>query len=329
MGFMKKIKAVCLFSGGLDSILAVKLIQNQGVEVFAIHFVSPFFGDKKGCQEKAKDLGVSLKIVDLGKELLKILRRPKHGFGKGANPCIDCHTLMLKEAKKYAKEIGAQFLVSGEVLGERPFSQNKNALTVIEREAGVSGILLRPLSAKLLPKTKPEKVGLVDREKLLSISGRRREEQLKLAKKFGIKDFPTPAGGCLLTEKEFATKVKDLLEHKKRIKPFGFKLLKIGRHFRCEGNKIIVGRNEEENKELLKLKDKSDFVFEVVKYPSPITLLQGPKNKRAIEMAARLTAYYSDFKGNQVKVGYGKKMKKQTSVSLPKKEEVEKLRIVP
>jgi len=173
---MKKSKAVCVFSGGLDSILAIKLMQEQGVEVIALHFLSPFFGNKQKIQKKAQKLGVPIKIIDFSKEYIKLLRGPKHGFGKAANPCIDCHALMLKKAKKYARKIRADFLVTGEVLGERPFSQNKKALTIIEKEAGVAGILLRPLSAKLLPITIVEKKGLVNRSKLLAISGRRRIE---------------------------------------------------------------------------------------------------------------------------------------------------------
>lgn len=324
---MKKAKAVALFSGGLDSMLAIKLIKGQGIEVVALHFISPFFGSKEKIQKKAQDLGVTVKIIDFSREHIKMLSDPKHGFGKAANPCIDCHALMLKKAKEYMKQVGAQFLITGEVLGERPFSQNRKALAIVEKDAQVSGILLRPLSAKLLPITEPEEKGWVDREKLLAISGRRRKEQLKLAEKFGLKDFLTPAGGCLLTEKQFAIKVKDLLSYKKRIKPLDFKLLKIGRHFRLGKSKIIVGRNEKENKELLKLKDKSEFVFEVVGHPSPLTILQGPKTKKAIEVAAKLTAFYSDCKGEKAKVRYGKEMKKKIKVSLPKKETVEALRI--
>ena len=324
---MKKSKAVCVFSGGLDSTLAIKLMQEQGIEIVALHFLSPFFGSKEKIQKKAQKLGVPIKIIDFSKEHIKMLQKPKHGFGRAANPCIDCHALMFKTAKKYMKQVGADFLVSGEVLGERPFSQNKQALGVVEKEAGVEGILLRPLSAKLLAITIAEKKGLVDREKLLAISGRRRLEQLKLAKKFKIKDVPTPGGGCLLTEKQFGVKVKDLLKNNKKATVLDFKLLKFGRHFRFGDNKIIVGRNEEENKKLLGMKSVSDFVFEVIDIPSPITLLQGPKTKKAIELAAKLTGFYSDCKEDKVQVRYGKEMEKQTSVSLPKKQELEKPRI--
>ena len=324
---MKKSKAVCVFSGGLDSTLAIKLMQEQRIKVIALHFASPFFGNEKKCQKTTKDLGIPLKIVDLGKDFLKILYKPKHGFGKAVNPCIDCHALMFKKAKKYAQKIRADFIISGEVLGERPFSQNKQALGIVEKEAGVVGVLLRPLSAKLLPITIAEKKGLVDRSKLLAISGRRRIEQFNLAKKFGIKDIPSPGGGCLLTCKEFGVKVKDLLKNKKNAGVLDFKLLKIGRHFRFGDNKIIVGRNEEENKKLVELKNKTDFVFEVIDIPSPITLVQGQKTKKAIELAAQLTGFYSDCQEKKVKVKYGKKMEKKIEIFLPKKEDIEKLRI--
>lgn len=308
--------------------LAIKLIQEQGIEVVALHFLSPFFGSKEKIQKKAQQLSALIEIIDFSKDHIKMLRNPKHGFGKAANPCIDCHALMLKKAKEYAKKIGADFIITGEVLGERPFSQNRKALEIVEKEAGVTGTLVRPLSAKLLPETIPEKKGWVDREKLLGISGRRRLEQFQLAKKFGISQIPTPGGGCLLTEKEFGAKVKDLLTYKKTAGVSDFLLLKIGRHFRFGKNKIIIGRNEEENQELLKLKDKDDFVFEVIDFPSPITLLQGPKTKKAIETAAKLTTFYSDFKGERVEVEYGQQLEKKIKISSPKKEEVEKLRIV-
>ena len=324
---MKKVKALVIFSGGLDSMLAIKLMQEQGIEVVALHFLSPFFGDKKEAQKKAKVLNVLLKVIDIGQEYLQLLQSPKHGFGKTANPCIDCHALMFKKAKEYMKQVKADFLTSGEVLGERPFSQNKQALAIVEKEAGVRGILLRPLSARFLPETEPEKKGLVDREKLLAISGRRRLEQLKLAKKFGIENIPTPSGGCLLTEKQFGTKVKDLLKNRRKAVLLDFQLLKVGRHFRYKNSKIVVGRNEKENKKLLKMKSADDFIFEVINIPSPISLLRGSKTEKTIKTAAQLTAFYSDFKGKQIKVKYGKKMEKQILISLPMKKEVEKLRI--
>ena len=204
-----KIKAVVLFSGGLDSILALKLIQEQGIEVKGVNFKTPFFGLGEAFVI-AKDLDIDLEIIDITEELLKILKNPKYGFGKNMNPCIDCHALMFKKAGEYMNKIGASFILSGEVLGERPMSQNRNSLSIIERESGLEGKILRPLSALLLTETIPEKGGLVDRNKLLDISGRSRKRQMKMADEMGIKDYPSPAGGCKLTEPSFSKRLRTL-----------------------------------------------------------------------------------------------------------------------
>ncbi|MBX5321438.1 MAG: hypothetical protein QHH12_06745 [Candidatus Bathyarchaeota archaeon] len=327
----EKVKALALLSGGLDSTLAVKLILDQGIEVEAINFVTPFCLCKKGgcgAPEVAEKFGIPLKIVSLGGEYLRVIRKPKYGYGRNMNPCIDCRIFMLKKAKKYAKEIGAAFIFTGEVLDERPMSQHLKALHIIEEEAGLKGKILRPLSARLLPKTEAEKKGLVDESKLLDIRGRSRKRQIALAKEFGITDYPCPAGGCLLTYKEFAAKLRDLFRHKKRISLRDVRLLKIGRHFRYGRNKIVVGRNKEENEVLLRLKAQNDYFFEAQGCGSPITLLQGPKTRQAVEQAAKLTAYYSDQKTGNVHVKYGReKLEKNISVDRPSSEEVEQLRI--
>lgn len=326
-----KVKALALLSGGLDSTLAVKLILDQGIDVEAINFVTPFCLCRKGgcgASEVAKKLGVPLKVVSLGRDYLRIIRKPKYGYGRNMNPCIDCRIFMLKKAKNYAKKIGAAFIFTGEVLDERPMSQRMKALKIIEGEAGLKGKILRPLSAKFLPETEAEKKGLVDRNRLLNIRGRSRKRQIALAKEFGITDYPCPAGGCLLTYKEFAVKLRDLFRHRKRIALMDVQLLKVGRHFRFGENKIIVGRNKGENQALLKLKAQNDYVFEAQGCGSPITLLQGKKTKQAIEKAAQLTAYYSDQKTGEVHVKYGReKPEKSIFVEIPSKEEVEQLRI--
>ncbi|MEM3566026.1 MAG: tRNA 4-thiouridine(8) synthase ThiI [Candidatus Bathyarchaeia archaeon] len=326
-----KVKALALFSGGLDSSLAIRLMQEQGIEVEAITFLTPFYTAKEGgfsLQRAAERLGVPLKVVRLGLDYLRIIRKPKFGYGRHMNPCIDCRIFMLKRAKKYAREIGADFIVTGEVLDERPMSQHMKALKIVEEESSLKGRLLRPLSAKLLPPTIAEKCGLVDRSKLLDIRGRSRKRQLALAKAYGITEYQSPAGGCLLTYKEFSAKLRDLLQHKKRISMADLELLKVGRHFRIGKNKIIVGRNKEENEKLLKLKGKNDYFFEAVGCGSPTTLLQGPKTRQAIEKAAQLTAYYSDQKTGKVHVRYGRtKPEKGIMVKRPNKEEVEKMRI--
>jgi tRNA U34 2-thiouridine synthase MnmA/TrmU len=235
---------------------------------------------------------------------------------------------MIKKAKKYAKEIGADFIFTGEVLGERPKSQHYPALRLIEEEAGLKGKLLRPLSAKLLPETAAEKKGLVDRTKLLNIQGRSRKPQFQLAKEFGIKSYPSPAGGCLLTCEEYSKKLRDLFANKKRVSMADIALLRVGRHFRLGKNKIIVGRNEAENKFLDAQKTPSEYYFELPDIVGPITILQGPKTKNAIETAAKLTAYYSDAETAKVKVNFGREaLNKSLIVSVPDKADVDKLRV--
>src|SRR3990170_3708330 len=302
---MARIKALALLSGGLDSILATKLIVELGIDVVAFNVTSPFCLCKKGgcgAVEAANQLGVELKIVYAGLEYLKIVRNPKHGYGRNMNPCIDCRIFLLRKAKKIAKELGASFIFTGEVLDERPMSQHYPALKIIEGEAGLKGRILRPLSARLLPETEAERKGLVDRAKLLKIRGRSRKPQIKLAAEFNIKDYPCPAGGCLLTDKEFAKKLRDLFAHRKRCSLEDVLLLKVGRHFRFGENKIIVGRNESENKALTRRKAKSDYFFELPEISGPITVLQGNKTKKAIKMAAALTAFYSDAQSDIVTV---------------------------
>lgn len=327
-----KIKALGLFSGGLDSILAAKLMQEQGIEVIAVNFTSPFSlcSSRGECNavKAAEKLNIPIKVIFKGKDYLKILRNPKYGYGSGMNPCVDCRIYMLKKAKALARKLGAKFIFTGEVLDERPMSQNFKALKIIEKEAGLENKIVRPLSAKLLPETEAEKKGWVDRSKLLAIHGRSRKPQIQLAKEKNITDYPCPSGGCLLTYKEFANKFKDLIQHKKKITFNDILLLKIGRHFRFGKNKIIIGRNKLENDELLHLKNKWDYIFNVPGYGSPITLLQGPKTKEAIKAASSLTARYSDAKTEpQVLVNYKRNFEKSIIVKPYSDEEVSKLRI--
>jgi tRNA U34 2-thiouridine synthase MnmA/TrmU len=329
---MGKLKAVSLFSGGLDSILATELIRRQDIEVIAFNIKTPFGIPKKDgsteAQQAAEQLNVPLKVLNVDKEYIKMLRNPKHGYGKNINPCVDCKIFILKKAKQYAKEIDADFLFTGEVLGERPMSQHGPALKTIEQEAGLKGKLLRPLSAKLLAATVAEKKGLVDRNRLLSIQGRSRKPQLELAKEYGITVYPSPAGGCLLTCEEYAKKLRDLFENKKRITVADVTLLRVGRHFRVGRNKIIVGRNRDENNFLANNRAKSDYYFELPDIVGPISLLQGPKTKSAIETAAKLTAFHSDAKTSETKVKYGKESLNRTiTVTLPTRPEVDKLRV--
>ncbi len=306
-------KALALMSGGLDSTLAAKMILDQGIEIEGVNFTSPFcLCNRKGrCEAKdmAEKLNINCYVINVGKEYLNIIKNPKHGYGKNMNPCIDCRIFILKKAKAIAKKIGASFIFTGEVLDERPMSQRLHALKIIEKEAGLEGKILRPLSAKCLPETEAEKKGWVDRRKLLNFKGRSRKNQIQLANNLGIKDYRCPAGGCLLTQKEFAIKLKDLFNHKKRIALKDIFLLKLGRHFRFGQNKIIVGRNQSENNQLKNLKNRGDWFFEAQGCGSPVTVLQGPKTKKAVKIAASLTERYSDAharaKQKEVQVKYG------------------------
>ena len=290
-----KIKAVALFSGGLDSILAVKLIQEQGIEVRGVNFRTPFFGLDKTFAS-IKNLDINLEIIDITKELLEVLKNPRYGFGKNMNPCIDCHTLMFKKAGEYMNKIGASFILSGEVIGERPMSQNRNSLNIIERESGFEGRILRPLSALLLAETIPEKEGLVDRNKLLNISGRSRKRQMELADKMGIKDYPSPAGGCKLTEPAFSKRLRDLFTQKS-FSLEEIELLKLGRHFRLSTNiKLVVGRNKEDNEKIKEFFQEGDFLFKAKNLKGPVSLLKGvyQVNDGFIDKSCQITARYCD-----------------------------------
>lgn len=303
----KKILALALVSGGLDSALAAKLVKDQGIDLVAVHFASPFWGSEKKYPARiAEKLGIPFKRVILRSDYLEMLQNPKHGYGSAINPCIDCHAFMFRKAREIAEKMNAEFLVTGEVLGQRPMSQHLPALRIIEKEAGLVGRILRPLSGKLLEETEPEKKGWVNREKLLSIEGRSRKPQLAIAGEFSVNDYACAAGGCLLTMEGFARKLKDLFQRKKEITWNDIKLLKLGRHFQYHQNRIIVGRDQEENESLRKLKPKEDYLFKVPIVESPITILQGPKTRGAIRLAARLTARYSDSKLRRVTVNYGR-----------------------
>ncbi len=297
-------KCIALFSGGLDSVLAVKTIQEQGIEVIGVNFTSPFFSS--GCaRQAAKEIKLELAIIDISDEIIALVKKPKYGHGKNLNPCIDCHILMLKTARSLLKDLGASFIITGEVLNERPKSQTREALKIIEEESGNTGFLLRPLSAKLLKPTVPEEKGVVNRERLLAISGRSRRIQLELAERYNLKKYATPAGGCLLTDMAFCERLADALKHGED-KINDMNMLKLGRHFRVPLNgKIVVGRNEIENKAILELAREDDFIFEVKDVPGPITLLRGAKSLEAIEKAAKLTARYSDASGKKIRVFYG------------------------
>ncbi len=302
-------KALALLSGGLDSTLAIKVILEQGIDVGAVNFYTPFcVCNRKGsCKHEgrrvAEEFEIELKVINLSSEYLEIVKNPQHGYGKNLNPCIDCRILMLKQAKKLMEEKGASFLITGEVLGQRPMSQHLAALRIIEREGGLDGLVLRPLSAKLLPLSIPEKEGWVNREKLLEIRGRSRKPQIDLAFKYGIADYPCPAGGCLLTDRGFAQRMKDLMTHSE-VTLNDVELLKTGRHFRLSlQTKLVVGRNEEENERLLRLARIDDICFEPVEVKGPIGIGRGDFDQTMICLASKIMARYSD--GNdEVRIAY-------------------------
>jgi tRNA-uridine 2-sulfurtransferase len=301
-------KAVALFSGGLDSTLAIKTILEQGIEVEALKFTSPFCQCDRGGKcfsiEAAEELGIPVKTIQKGNDYLELVAHPKFGYGSGMNPCIDCRIHMLKKAKEYAENAGAELIVTGEVLGQRPMSQHRAALRTIEKEAGLEGRLLRPLSAKCLPETQAERKGVVNREKLLDITGRSRKRQYALARNYDLHNFSCPAGGCLLTDTCFARKLRDLINHGTRLSAREINLLKVGRHFRHNEGKIIAGRNESENNALLMWKEDPDYLFEVQDCGSPVTILRGAATDDLMQLSAEITASYSDSSDGHVRVHY-------------------------
>jgi tRNA U34 2-thiouridine synthase MnmA/TrmU len=301
-----KAKGLVLLSGGLDSILAVKILLEQKIRITGLVFVSCFFSSVSA-RKAAEKLGIELKIVDFSKKHFEMVKNPKYGYGKNMNPCIDCHTLMLKCAKEIMIKQGFDFVATGEVLGERPMSQNKQSLKLIEKNSGLAGYLLRPLSAKLLEPTKVEINGLVDREKLLSISGRSRKIQLALAKKWKIDWFPTPSGGCLLTESQFSDKLRNLIKHCSNPELDDIELLKIGRHFWRNNTEIVVGRDHKDNLTLRKIKKESDIILEIKEVVGPTTLIRSHKGKItsvAIEKAKQLTKFYTPKAKGRTKISF-------------------------
>ncbi len=286
-------RCLFLFSGGLDSLLGVKILQKQGIKVDLITFKSYFF-DSKQAEKSAKDLKLGLKIVDFSQEHLSIVKHPRWGYGKNMNPCIDCHLLMLRKAKEIMEKEKYDFVATGEVLGERPMSQNKSILRMLEKRSGLEGYLLRPLSAKLLEPTILEKQGKICRDKLLALQGRSRKAQLELAQKWGLKNYPTPAGGCLLTDPGFSQRLKELFQKWPECSGEDIQLLKVGRHFWFDSNKIVVGRNKEENEKIKSFFRKGDYLLKLKSLPGPLTLVRGKKiDSLVLKRAAELTANYS------------------------------------
>ncbi len=295
-----KSKAIGLFSGGLDSILATRIILDMGFEVIALNLKTPFCccdTDEKCYSESiTREFSIPLKRIQGGEDYLEVVKNPKHGYGKNMNPCIDCRIFLFKKAKQLMEEVNAEFIFTGEVLGERPMSQRLQAMKLIERESDLKGKVLRPLCAKLLEPTLVEKKGVVDRQRLLSIQGRSRKPQMALARSYRIEDYPCPAGGCLLTDKAFARKLRDSLDHGEDSLR-DMLLLKIGRHFRLPTKaKVIAGRNQKENEALLSAAHPLELKFTVQEYKSTYALLLGEPSPENQTHAARICARYCDEK---------------------------------
>jgi len=290
----KTVRALGLCSGGLDSMMSGLVLRQQGIDVEWVSFETPFFNAAKA--RKASEItGIPLTVKPVFNVYMKMLKNPPAGYGKYMNPCMDCHTLMFKLAGEMMSEGNFNFLFSGEVLGQRPMSQNKQALGYVAKHSGHKGYILRPLSARNLPETIPEKEGLVDREQLLDIAGRGRKRQIELARHFGITEYPAPAGGCLLTDKNFSIRLRELFEHQETCSEEELHLLKYGRHFRLNPeNKLIVGRTEKDNEQILKYHNPAtDTIIDVKDYSSPIGLVHQPAPDNAVLLAASICTGYS------------------------------------
>jgi tRNA-uridine 2-sulfurtransferase len=312
----RKRKAIALISGGLDSLLAAKVIMEQGIHVEGINFYSGFFGVGSACtttrkkQEKktpfgatwvADQLGIKLHVIDAVTEFKEVLLNPRYGYGKNLNPCLDCKIFIVKKAKEWILKNNFDFIVTGEVVGQRPMSQRKDTMPVVAKRSAANELLLRPLSAKLLPPTLPELEGWVEREKLYDFSGRNRKPQIALAKQFGFEEFPQPAGGCLLTEAGFVAKLKDFWQFKgeRDYVLDEVDLLKVGRHvYPAPHFKMIIGREEGDNQFLEKYKDKYTHMF-CLSHPGPFALVEGEVNQEDLVQAAKIIVGFSKAKSGE------------------------------
>ena len=303
---MKPRKAIALMSGGLDSNLAVRLIHDMGIEIVGVHFTGPFCLCNRGAggcihyaRKIADEIGIRFSTVGLGTEYMEIVVHPKHGRGSGMNPCLDCRILMFRRARRMMAEEDASFILTGEVLGQRPMSQLRDKLALIEREAGLEGLILRPLSARHFPPTLPEREGWVDRAALLDIQGRGRRPQIDLAEKLSLGDYPCPAGGCLLTDKHFAARLREHIDCTGGLKMTDIALLKIARHFRLpSGAKLVLGRNQAECEQLERMADDSAALLVPVDMPGPSGLLSSESATRDADLAAKIVAAYCDGEGS-------------------------------
>ncbi len=297
--------AVALLSGGLDSMLAVRTVLDQGIPVTAVRFITHFGCDPVSAGSCGHDveplvklwgpLGLTVKMCHLGQDYIEMVKRPRFGRGKNMNPCVDCRIMMLHWASDVMRQLGAGFLVTGEVLNQRPMSQTRDRFRQIDREVGLQGLILRPLSAKLLEPTQPELEGVVDRARLLDISGRGRTPQYELAERWGIVDIPQPSGGCLLTDPGYSARLRDLWSHDPDAGAHDINLLRVGRHFRPTPDcKIIVGRNEDENRMIEAFAEGDDSIVALIDFVGPVTVVRGRHEFGERMLAASITARYGD-----------------------------------
>lgn len=290
--------AVALVSGGLDSTLAAAIVKQQGITVVGVNFQGGYCpGPWEGlsrAQVAAGQIGIELVTLPIDADFIAVVKKPKHGRGKNMNPCIDCHVMMIRKAWEYGRTRGAEFVVTGEVLGQRPMSQNRRSLDLVAAESGIGDRLVRPLSARLLEPTWPERTGLLDRNRLYDIQGRTRDRQAALAREFGINEYPQPAGGCLLTEKVYSARLREAFAHGEDSVTH-IELLRIGRHFRLEsGSRVVLGRNKQENAELLSRLPDSAALIDATSLPGPLALLVPDSGEADRLLAARLCVAYSD-----------------------------------
>jgi len=293
------VRALGMVSGGIDSTLALMALRRQGIDVTGVAFVTPFFGAERA-KVAAQTIDHPLIIKNISEIHLQMLKNPKYGYGRNMNPCIDCHALMFRLAGEIMEQQDFDFLFSGEVLGQRPMSQNANALRSVAKLSGYPDKILRPLSAKLLPITPMEEQGLVDREQLLDIQGRSRKRQQQLAKEWDYPDFPSSSGGCLLTEVGFSNQLRDLLEHKPEADINDVELLKVGRQFRLSPTaKLVVGRNKADNERLQKLSEDCLLTLRCANFSGPLGVFCGEENPVDLQTAAAILASYGKGKDEE------------------------------
>ena len=341
----KQIKAVSLISGGLDSLLSTKLMIDQGVHVEGINFFTGFCVEghthairkQKNDKQKrnnalwvAEQLGIKLHIVDVIEEYRDVLLNPKHGYGKNMNPCLDCKGFMVKKALEWIQQNDFDFIITGEVMGQRPMSQRKDTMPIVQEESGADDLLLRPLCAKHLPETKPEREGWVDRDQLLDFSGRTRKPQMALAKKYGFEDYATPAGGCcFLTDKQYSDKLVDMWQSRgnRDYQLDDLMMLKVGRHIRPNSRfKLIVAREEGEVKFLEGYRNQYANLYPT-SCNGPLALIDGEPNQQDLQLAAKILARYSqgrDQTSVDIEVKLDSGVMQQLSVAPFKAEEIKK-----